>query len=580
MDAPTKRRHQPGGANPTRRKVVEEPFHPAAPTPTAAAAPPSRLVGAIVEKGFSAAAPSSAPRPSVLPFPVARHRSHGPHWGPVAKGAGKDGAEEEDEMDMDETDYQPVAAAAAGPVRRKEKKGMDFSRWREFVGDAPPKRRQGKPVQANKQGEQNIDAGAVTSKVGAASAGGRELEGDSMQIDSGNAKGPPGAVISVSDVVSKKRMNQAESRVELVKTSEVSNSVLQGERMELDGGESSMEAEINAENMARLAGMSAGEIAEAQAEIINKMNPALVEILRRRGREKSGGTKGVDKDKGVGNSALQKAKRATAGDWLMANEHNGGSWKVWSERVERIRMSLDDNHDSVVLSCAKLINVMLSFEFNESYFESSERVTDHGKYICTAPVFRSKPDLEGGFLEGGFWKYNTKPSNILPQCGDDEEDKGDEKPTIQDDVVVSGQDVAAGFIRMGILPRICFLLEDDEKVLESYAKSWTSGALDKAVQRDSMAFTLVKHHLSGFVFQCSASSKTLRYKVVKSLLRCYTLKRHHEAMLKSFVLQGITQESERSSNELDRRFQILKDACEMNSSLLAEVQRLKASICQ
>ena len=31
--------------------------------------------------------------------------------------------------------------------------------------------------------------------------------------------------------------------------------------------------------------------------------------------------------------------------------------------------------------------------------------------------------------------------------------------TIQDDVVVSGQDVAAGFVRMGILPRICFLLE-------------------------------------------------------------------------------------------------------------------------
>ena len=74
-------------------------------------------------------------------------------------------------------------------------------------------------------------------------------------------------------------------------------------------------------------------------------------------------------------------------------------------------------------------------------------------------MFRSKPDLDGGFLEGGFWKYNTKPSNILPQYGDDDEDEGDEKHTIQDDVVVSGQDVAAGFIRMGILPRICFLLE-------------------------------------------------------------------------------------------------------------------------
>ncbi|CAD6339163.1 unnamed protein product [Miscanthus lutarioriparius] len=114
-------------------------------------------------------------------------------------------------------------------------------------------------------------------------------------------------------------------------------------------------------------------------------------------------------------------------------------------------------------------------------------------------------------------------------------------------------------------------LEDDEKVLESYAKSWTSGVLDKVLQRDSMAFTLAKHHLSGFVFQSSDSGKTLRNKLVKSLIRCYAQKRHHEqAMLKSFVLQGITQDSNSSGNERDRRFEILKDACEMNSSLLGE----------
>jgi hypothetical protein len=35
-------------------------------------------------------------------------------------------------------------------------------------------------------------------------------------------------------------------------------------------------------------------------------------------------------------------------------------------------MTLDDNHDSVVLSCAKVINVMLSCEFNETYFDFSE----------------------------------------------------------------------------------------------------------------------------------------------------------------------------------------------------------------
>ena len=53
-----------------------------------------------------------------------------------------------------------------------------------------------------------------------------------------------------------------------------------------------------------------------------------------------------------------------------------------------------------------------------------------------------------------------------------------------------------------------------------------------------------------------------------------------QAMLKSFVLQGMTQDPECSSNELDRRFEILKDACEMNSSFLAELQRLKASLGQ
>jgi hypothetical protein len=37
-------------ANPTLRKVVEEPFHPAAPAP-------SHLIGSIVKKGFSTLVP-------------------------------------------------------------------------------------------------------------------------------------------------------------------------------------------------------------------------------------------------------------------------------------------------------------------------------------------------------------------------------------------------------------------------------------------------------------------------------------------------------------------------------------------
>jgi len=92
--------------------------------------------------------------------------------------------------------------------------------------------------------------------------------------------------------------------------------------------------EINAENMARLAGMPAWEIAEEQADIINKMNPALVEMLRRQGREKSGG-KGVDKDKSTQTSGTHRRPKC---------EHSGRSWKSWSERVEWIescRFTLD-----------------------------------------------------------------------------------------------------------------------------------------------------------------------------------------------------------------------------------------------
>lgn len=305
------------------------------------------------------------------------------HWGPAAKDGPKDGAaDDDDEMDMDETDYHPVAAAA-GPVRRKEKKGMDFSRWRDFVGDAPPNRRQGKPVQAKKQSDQRIDAGAVASKVGGVAATGRgleggamqldsgELEGGAMRLDSGNAREAPGAVLSVSDVVSKKSTSHAESRDELVKAGEVRNSTSQAESMDLDGRESSMEAEISAENMARLAGMSAGEIAEAQADIVNKLNPALVEMLRRRGREKSGGAKDVGKDKGLENSGPQKTKSATPGDWLTAGEHSGHSWKAWSERVERIR------------SCRfTLDGDILGFQSSHEQQDGISHGFAHLSYIC------------------------------------------------------------------------------------------------------------------------------------------------------------------------------------------------------
>jgi hypothetical protein len=81
------------------------------------------------------------------------------------------------------------------------------------------------------------------------------------------------------------------------------------------------------------------------------------------------------------------------------------------------------------------------------------------KDICTAPVFRSRPDISLGFLQGGYWKYSAKPSNILPFSEDSMDNESDEKHTIQDDVFVAGQDFTAGLVRMGILPRLRYLLE-------------------------------------------------------------------------------------------------------------------------
>lgn len=81
--------------------------------------------------------------------------------------------------------------------------------------------------------------------------------------------------------------------------------------------------------------------------------------------------------------------------------------------------------------------------------------------VYTAPIFRSRPDINFGYLHGGFWKYSSKPSNILPFNDQYEDADNEEKRIIQDDVVLAGQDIAGGLVRMGILPRICYLLEVD-----------------------------------------------------------------------------------------------------------------------
>ncbi|KAL6963648.1 hypothetical protein U1Q18_034655 [Sarracenia purpurea var. burkii] len=125
-------------------------------------------------------------------------------------------------------------------------------------------------------------------------------------------------------------------------------------------------------------------------------------------------------------------------------------------------------------------------------------------------------------------------------------------------------------------------VEDNEQILEAYLKSWVFGALDRAVTRGSVAFRLVLHHLSSFIFFCSNGDKLLlRNKLAKSLLRNYSSKQQHEGMMIDFIeYQKPGQREEASSmhmHEVERRFMLLTEACEGNSSLLRNLEKLSKS---
>ncbi|EXB94572.1 hypothetical protein L484_022889 [Morus notabilis] len=130
-------------------------------------------------------------------------------------------------------------------------------------------------------------------------------------------------------------------------------------------------------------------------------------------------------------------------------------------------------------------------------------------------------------------------------------------------------------------------IEDNAEIIEAYVKSWTSGALDRAASRGSIAYVLVLHHLSHFIFHSSTGDKLLlRNKLVRSLLRDFSLKQHHEAMLLNLI-----QYEEKASSQtinlkddlqlysnINKRLDVLTEACEQNSSLLNEVKKLKSLV--
>ncbi|KAI3970708.1 hypothetical protein MKX01_024355 [Papaver californicum] len=560
------------------------------------------LVGSIVEKGFSSEStsslqsnnkrnPISFPQPTVLPFPVARHRSHGPHWEPL----GSEMDVNDGNKDEDDRDFNTVPSAFAVPIQKKEKKGLSFNNWKEVL----------------QQDSLSKVTEVVKSTVRHSVKGKRERE-QSGNLDKNGTYEPflsrsmeferepsTSSMTVMSSDVGGTNLDQA------MRDSLPNN--LEREQLSMP-----LEVQIDEENRSRLQQMSHDEIAEARAEILEKMNPGLLEKLKKRGENKVDKTKNlqlnndigcgkgsrlnaklIDEDikskEGTPSAEAMTLKDVQIGGMKISNKPNSEIWNAWSERVEAarmlrfsldghvsgivpehsqynadniaerdflrtegdpgalgytikeaialgrsmvagqrslglqllasvfekalfnlqqsevgcdmkktctndksvdwqavwafalgpepdlalsLRMSLDDNHISVVLASVKVIHCLLSCDMNERFFDMSQKLATYDKDLYTSPVFRSRPKIDVGFLQGGFWKYNAKPSSIIPFGAEAVDAENESEHTIQDDIVVAGQDIASGLVRMGLLPRICYLLETDPAAgLEEYLVS-------------------------------------------------------------------------------------------------------------
>ncbi|KAK6805994.1 hypothetical protein RDI58_003779 [Solanum bulbocastanum] len=719
----------------------------------------SHLMGGIVEKGFSEqplkppTSWSSAPRPTVLPFPVARHRAHGPHWTPkvgvVRVNNNRDGEEsEEDFTGMDQI------GAFAKPMERKENKGLDFSRWREIVASdyssVPSKREESarkltstskerKAVAKVSRNKSNLDErtpdkygkGAVLSVEDGAKSQDISMEDEhmvqeqeedmAMDIEQGGMEQS-----AYRSVLPEKRCGNGitEQEEEIIEdmhptlqvnaqkhniSANKTDASFDSQEVEGRQNASSLESQIDAENQAQLARMSADEIAEAQAELMAKFSPAMLAALKRKGQEKlkrGKSSKSGSHHSGEKGNLLDQMNNATSQGTLKNVKDDTPKlsactsvWDDWSKRVESVRelrfsldgnivkrefdvskrgntssyaeqnlserdylrtegdpgaagytireavalarsmvpgqrtfafhliasvldramhniqqnqlgcilrsqdrdgltdweaiwaftlgpepelalllrMYLDDNHNSVVLACARAIQCALTFEINEEFFEIVERIPTLQREATTAPVFRSRPEIEDGFLHGGFWKYNAKPSNILPFARDylDNDESGH---TIQDDVVVAGQDIAAGLIRMGILQRIQYLLETEpstalEECLISIliAIARHSPTCAAAVMKcQQLIETIINRFTSKEQMEISTSK-------IKSVTLLKLLARFDKKRCLEFVKTGIVQKMTwhlYRYTSFDHWVKSGKEACKLSSALLVEQLRL------
>lgn len=263
-----------------------------------------------------------------------------------------------------------AAAAAANPVQRKERKGLGFSQWKETAkNDANTTlgtenkesnstrlkvARKEKEVTSNNlirkksNSNDNKDASEMASTKEFHSFRHVKNENTLQTKQNGNNKSEG----NIHEEVDLKTQNMPKSNMASSFTA----------KKFVGRNQDSLQSEIDAENSARLAKMSVDEIAEAQAEITARLNPELINALKKRAQAKVKRQKFSLSDGAVNASDSMEQDKVTfksseptvnddpvkplRGDALKdeddkishrENANKGSMWNTWRERVEHVR---------------------------------------------------------------------------------------------------------------------------------------------------------------------------------------------------------------------------------------------------
>lgn len=337
------------------------------------------------------------------------------HWRPLnskGKGGYDDGNGDDSDNDVEDEGHKAFkefekVAPFANPVQRKKKKGLDFRKWKEITQDDSSSL--GKELEEeassfsrttqkkkNEEGSKNADKKTSSYAEDSVST---SMEVDAKpQLDNSNGVFIDSATATELDKVdhlekveyavinnhkkekefvpgrdqicSDRMADHNSGSVDVLRPERnyLTSSMLSGSsfnNIRSEQGSMSLDSEIDAENRARIMQMSAEEIAEARTEVMERLNPALLKVLQKRGQEKlnkhsslksevdtaaeavnrhvesARAAKCLHTEDGISHTVMTPPSKKKLDDENVnaktSTTTSSSSWNAWSSRVEAIR---------------------------------------------------------------------------------------------------------------------------------------------------------------------------------------------------------------------------------------------------